>query len=229
VITTRPSTSRLATLEQAQAAFQQRYPVFTTTHLLDKLRATDYARLDSQEQVYLDYTGGGLYAERQVHAHLAQLCEQVLGNPHSDNPTSRAATDLDEQARAFVLDYFNASPDDYLVIFTPNASGALRLVGESYPFSPASQYVLTADNHNSVNGIREFARAQGASITYIPAIQPDLRVDEAHLFARLDHPAGADQRLFAYPAQSNFSGVQHPLEWIERAHEQGWDVLLDAS
>jgi molybdenum cofactor sulfurtransferase len=30
-------------------------------------------------------------------------------------------------------------------------------------------------------------------------------------------------------AQSNFSGVQHPLVWIEQAHELGWDVLLDAA
>jgi len=35
--------------------------------------------------------------------------------------------------------------------------------------------------------------------------------------------------LFAYPAQSNFSGVQHPLEWIAQAQARGWDVLLDAA
>jgi selenocysteine lyase/cysteine desulfurase len=35
--------------------------------------------------------------------------------------------------------------------------------------------------------------------------------------------------LFAFPAQSNFSGVQHPLEWIEIAHDSGWDVLLDCA
>ena len=32
--------------------------------------------------------------------------------------------------------------------------------------------------------------------------------------------------LFAYPAQSNFSGVQHALAWIDTAHEHGYDVLL---
>jgi molybdenum cofactor sulfurtransferase len=35
--------------------------------------------------------------------------------------------------------------------------------------------------------------------------------------------------LFAYPAQSNFSGTQHALAWIEEAHADGWDVLLDAA
>src|SRR5690606_3442188 len=37
------------------------------------------------------------------------------------------------------------------------------------------------------------------------------------------------RNLFAYPAQSNFSGVKHPLEWIEIAREMGYDVLLDAA
>jgi len=42
--------------------------------------------------------------------------------------------------------------------------------------------------------------------------------------------AAASRRgLFAYPAQSNFSGVQHPLRWIQTAHEHGYDVLLDAA
>jgi molybdenum cofactor sulfurtransferase len=49
-------------------------------------------------------------------------------------------------------------------IFTPNASGALKLVGESYPFSPHGHYLLTFDNHNSVNGIREFAHARRAPV-----------------------------------------------------------------
>ena len=58
----------------------------------------------------------------------------VFGNPHSLNPTSAAMTELVERARAAVLEFFRASPDEYVAIFTPNATGALRLVGEAYPF-----------------------------------------------------------------------------------------------
>ena len=79
-----------------------------------------------------------------------------------------AMTQLVEQARDYVLQYFNASPDEYMVIFTPNSTGALKLIGESYPFGPGDTYLLTFDNHNSVNGIREFARAKGATVTYVP-------------------------------------------------------------
>jgi molybdenum cofactor sulfurtransferase len=77
-------------------------------------------------------------------------------------------TELVERARTSVLDFFQASPDEYAVIFTSNASHALKLVGEAYPFQPGGQFLLLFDNHNSVNGIREFARARGTSFTYLP-------------------------------------------------------------
>ncbi len=215
--------------------FVAKYPTYESTRKLDDLRASDYARLDiipagsRAGQVYLDYTGAGIYAESQVNKHRQLLLENVYGNPHSSNPTSIIATRLVESARAYVLKYFNASPDEYDVIFSANASGALKLVGESYPFGPESHYLLTFDNHNSVNGIREFAHAKGAQVTYIPVALPDMRVVESQLQDALDKADSNRNNLFAYPAQSNFSAVQHPLEWIERAHAQGWDVLLDAA
>jgi selenocysteine lyase/cysteine desulfurase len=112
------------------------------------------------------------------------------------------------------------------VIFTSNATGACRLVGEAYPFGPGSRFVLTFDNHNSVNGIREFARARNAETCYVPLTPLELRVDEPALRSVLARPGGG---LFAFPAQSNFTGVQHPLELVEFARSQGYDVLLDAA
>jgi molybdenum cofactor sulfurtransferase len=197
--------------------------------LLTELRRSEFARLDRTGHVYLDYTGAGLYAVSQLEEHLALLRDGVFGNPHSANPTSAAMTDLVEAARAAVLAFFDGSPDEYEVVFTPNATGALRLVGESYPFRPGDRFLLTFDNHNSVNGIREFARARGAGTTYVPSVAPELRVDETLLRRSLSDVAGEHHNLFAYPAQSNFSGVQHPLAWVDLAHDRGWDVLLDAA
>ena len=208
--------------------FLKAYPSYPSTEDIDRLRATDYSRLDLAEHVYLDYTGGGLYAESQLRKHQRLLSENIFGNPHSSNPTSLVATELVEHARAYVLRFFNADPEEYLCIFTPNASGALKLVGESYPF-PGGHYLLTFDNHNSVNGIREFASARGADVTYIPVALPNMRVDESQLDEYLSRAKPGDHNLFAYPAQSNFSSVQHPLEWVERAHAAGWDVILDAA
>ena len=210
-------------------AFLKAYPSYRETGIIDDLRRTQYARLDAGEHVYLDYTGGGLYAESQLQQHQELLRQNVFGNPHSTNPTSQAATSLVESARAYVLKFFNADPREYDVIFTLNASGALKLVGESYPFGKGGHYLLTFDNHNSVNGIREFAHARGAQVTYIPLGLPDMRVDDATLGGYLERGNGSGGKLFAYPAQSNFSSVQHPLEWIQQARAAGWDVLLDAA
>jgi selenocysteine lyase/cysteine desulfurase len=124
-----------------------------------------------------------------------------------------------------VLEFFNANPDEYAVIFTANATQALKLVGEAYPFDEHTGYLLLFDNHNSVNGIREFARHRRATVTYVPIVLPDMRVDDDELAAHLARARG----LFAFPAQSNFSGVQHPLDWIPRAQQMGWDVLVDAA
>lgn len=205
------------------------HPCYADTAVLDDARATDFARLDREGHVYLDYTGAGLFASSQLAQHLELLESGVFGNPHSINPTSAASGELVERARAYVLEFFRASPQEYVAIFTPNATGALRLVGEAYPFRSGDRFLLTFDNHNSVNGIREFARARGAETTYVPSDAPDLRVAASLVARYLTDTVGEHHNLFAYPAQSNFSGVQHPLEWIETAHAHGWDVLLDAA
>ena len=224
-----PDTYASEHVDEAYSIFLARHPEYAATSHLDDLRATDYARLDRLGHVYLDYTGGSLYGESQLRRHQELLAGSVLGNPHSHNPSSRASTELVEEARAAVLRFFRASSDEYDVVFTANASGALKLVGEAYPFECGSTLLLSYDNHNSVNGIREFARRRGAVVTYVPVSNPDLRLDADLMLRALDHPGGTGRRLFAYPAQSNFSGVLHPLEWVEQARRRGWDVLLDSA
>jgi hypothetical protein len=99
--------------------------------------------------------------------------------------SSQLATAHVAAARQAVLTHFNA-PDGSKVIFTANASQALKLVGEAFPFGSGyalpflpyifclhsytfrSSLLLPEDAHNSVHGIREFARRAGASVAYMP-------------------------------------------------------------
>ncbi|KJR87735.1 molybdenum cofactor sulfurase [Sporothrix schenckii 1099-18] len=302
------------------------YPEYGSTACLDTLRQTDYSYLDEQHHVYLDYTGSGLAARSQHRAHAERQTSLVLGNPHSVSPTSECATALVEATRTQILEHFGASPDEYAVVFTANATGAARLVGEAYRWGPTTtstrnrprtgtgtatatgtgirsgrrgraerRLVLTADNHNSIHGLREYARRQGVATQYVPCRMPDMDVDETVLMdvlapeagptaslrrtskpksnawqrflrsvfcglldgkadmdekdveveddgvgditittnstttasSSFDHPH--DRGLFAYPAQSNFSGVRHSLDWIAAAQRRGYDVLLDAA
>lgn len=206
-------------------------PVPTPTPLphpvLDELRRTDFAELDRAGHRYFDYTGAGLAAQRQIDATAHLWRTRVLGNPHSENPTSAPATDLVEQTRREVLEFFGAH--EHECVFTANASAALKLVGESFPFAPDRPLVLSADNHNSVNGTREFARRAGAAVRVVPLRTPSLELDRDALGALLDAEGSGRPGLLAYPAQSNYSGVQHPLELVELARERGWRTLVDTA
>ncbi|GGN80715.1 hypothetical protein GCM10011579_066540 [Streptomyces albiflavescens] len=242
-----------------------------------ELRAREFGYLDEGGHTYLDHTGSGLPPRSLVTGSAERITGGLFGNPHSESPASRASGRLLAEARRAVLRHFTADPAEYAVIFTPNATGALRLVGEAYPFARGSRLVMSLDNHNSVNGLREYARARGAATAYVPLDGPGLQIDGGRLRAALSardkgfgllrgrdgagsrapragrvagarlrgltggraggarpqgqrHDADARSRgLLAYPAQSNFTGVQHPLEWIAEAQDQGYDVLLDAA
>src|SRR5688500_4453926 len=166
----------------------------------DKLRREEYENIDKHHHVYLDYTGGNLCPKSLVRSHQMLLLENILGNPHSSNPTSQKSTDLIENTRIKILEFFNAQ--DYLCVFTPNASGALKIVGESYPFAKKSTLLLLSDNHNSVNGIREYCFQQGGITKYIPVQYEDLQINESSLARALhETPKGNGRNLFAYPAQ----------------------------
>lgn len=213
----------------AYADFVRRHPGYDAGGRLDQTRSRDFGRLDRSGDVYLDYTGAGLYAAPHVEAHTELLTSRVFGNPHSTNPTSTASTAYATSARRAVLTHFRADPAEYVVIFSANASGASKLVAESYPFGRDGTFLLSFDNHNSVNGIREYARRRGTRVVYAPVLPPAFRLDDEALRRALDEPSLGAPRLFAFPAQSNFSGVLHPQHWVARAHERGWDVLLDCA
>ncbi len=194
----------------------------------NELRKQEFSRLDRQRHVYLDYTGGNLYAQSLIDRHFEYLRESVYGNPHSTNPPSQLSTQNVTEAREKVLRFFNAT-DDYYCIFTANASATLQIVGECYPFCESSYFLLTADNHNSVNGIREYCQSKGGDYTYCPLHYEDLTIDEISMTELLQKHADCKHKLLAFPAQSNVSGVKHPLAWVEKAQSLGWDVLLDAA
>ena len=188
-------------------------------------RRRELARVDQSGVAYLDYTGAALYPASLVRADAERLMGTVLGNPHSEHGPSKAASDDLASARQALLEFVGASPDEYSVILTANTTGACRLVGESFPFGRDSVLLVSTDNHNSVNGIREFARQAGAEVRTID-LDDELRMQDP--FSALDREHRGPS-LLAFPAQSNFSGVRHPLELIDGARRKGWRVLLDAA
>lgn len=190
------------------------------------LRRREFARLDAHCHCYLDYTGSALYGVSQIRAHMRLLRTGVFGNPHSESSTARASTAIIERARDAVLRFFDVDDASHVVCFCANTSAAIKLVAESYPFGPRRQLLLSADNHNSVNGIREYARAAGARCRSLPLSAALALNRPEQVLAEAAHDGAG---LFAFPAQSNFSGARHPLALVNHARALGLDVLLDCA
>jgi len=190
---------------------------------LDSIRRREFSHLSG---AYVDWTGAALPPKSLIREHSDFLTENILGNPHSHHGPSALAMEEVKKARLAILKYINASPNEYEVIFTKNATEAILLL-QHYLFD-GGEILLTADNHNSVNGLREIVRRKGGIVRYSP-INDDLTLDADALERALSFPRATGNKLFAYPAKSNYAGTMHSLEWVNFAQEKGWDVLLDTA
>ncbi|KAI8474571.1 MAG: pyridoxal phosphate-dependent transferase [Monoraphidium minutum] len=219
---------------------------------IDELYPKEVGNRMGPHEHYLDYTGSSVYANSQLEAVFAELRGHLFGNPHSANPSSSFAGERVEEARDIVLKFFNADPAEYQVVFTRSATDALKTVGETYPWGPASEFVYLRENHNSVLGVREYAMAKGGRFHAINETTIDAWVRDssgADITAFLDNTAvssgrrqvppsedddGVVHNLFAFPAEDNFAGVKYPLSWINAVKAKSrpgrrWRVLLDAA
>ena len=154
----------------------------------------------------------------------------LLANPHSASSSSQFTTRRVEAVRARVLNFVNASPDQFDVIFVANATAGIKLVMDSFrEHATGFWYGYHKDAHTSLVGVREAAGAGHRCFE-----SDDEVVDWLH---------GKDEvgedlmptRLFAYPAQSNMNGRRLPLDWPARIRRSGGEhrhkmyTLLDAA
>ncbi|KIK97166.1 hypothetical protein PAXRUDRAFT_136863 [Paxillus rubicundulus Ve08.2h10] len=176
--------------------------------------------------------GGAQHPESLVRVHGDFLTHSVMGNTHSVSNSSRLSSKCADEAREAVLAFFRAPPG-YTVIFTANATGALKLAGEAFPFKEGSTFVLGADSHNSVHGIREFAARRGAQVHYIPSTSTGGFVPStAKDLLRTNRPlssSSSSPSLFALTGQSNISNAKNSLSILEYASSLGYYTVLDAA
>jgi molybdenum cofactor sulfurtransferase len=153
------------------------------------------------------------------------MTSNLFGNPHSASTSSQASESRVEDTRLRVLQFFNADPSEFDLVFVANATAAIKLVMEAFRAAPGGfSYTYHQACHTSLVGVRQEARnslclddtAVRAWIGGEP-LPPDLR-------------SSAGSKLFAYPAQSNMDGRRFPLAWASgvRARD-GFYTLLDAA
>ncbi|XP_051019097.1 molybdenum cofactor sulfurase [Acomys russatus] len=206
---------------------------------MSELRDQEFGRLAGS--VYLDHAGATLFPQSQLTNFTKDLMENVYGNPHSQNITSRLTHDTVEQVRYRILAHFHTTLEDYIVIFTAGSTAALKLVAEAFPWvarapeNSGSHFCYLTDNHTSVVGIRKVTAAMG--VTSTPVKPKAMWSAEAKAAGACDSDCQLPH-LFCYPAQSNFSGTRYPLSWVDEVKSGlrspvsvpgKWFVLLDAA
>jgi hypothetical protein len=100
-----------------------------------------------------------------------------------------------------------------------------RGIEEFLPFSSRTKLILTTDNHNSVNGLREFARRGHTRTIYVPTQEPELRVNPALLKSVLS------RRTFLETLFMAVMGIPSAEVWLRCATRRSsvsanWDYRL---
>ena len=141
----------------------------------------------------------------------------LLGNPHSQAPSSKLSTRRIEAVRARTLEFFKADPNYFDLIFVANATAAIKLVmdgmrGQKRGYTQDTfWYGYHGDSHTSLVGIRESASAGSKCFASDHEVEMWLS-KEAQGFTSPTEPENR-LGLFAYPAQSNMNGRRLPLSW----------------
>ncbi|KAF5347127.1 hypothetical protein D9756_010968 [Leucocoprinus leucothites] len=213
---------------QSFAEFLQKYPEYALTAPLDTLRATQYTRLAHRGDTFVDFASTGLYPEMLTTTHTRFLNENLLSNMGGKSHSAQRSIRYTEEARRTALKFFGARRMSMASFSRPNGTAGLKLVGEAFPFAPGGSYVLSADSHDSVNGVRQYALDKGATVVYIPS--PRLGgLDSATARVLLDKHApkhSGVKALFVLTVQSNVTNSKMDTSLIKYAAERGYNVRV---
>ena len=182
----------------------------------------------SLDSVYLDHAGTTLYSRSLLERFSNGMMANLLGNPHSLSISSQLSSSRIEDVRLRLLRFFGADPSEFDLVFTSNATSAMKMVAEAFRASPAGfAYAYHQAAHTSLVGIREEAKAS--------CCLDDSSVDDWIQRGGPADPRGGSQLLpllFSYSAQSHMDGKRYPLSWTSRLRQVSSGttyVLLDAA
>ena len=177
------------------------------------------------ESVYLDHAGTTPYAASLMDRFATEMKASFLGNPHSASESSQAATSKIDDVRLRALEFFNADPSEFDLVFVANATAGIKLIADTFRCTPGGfNYLYHQASHTSVIGVREEARSSRC-------VDDDVVnnwIEGSYPLVEQDHQSLPT--LFAYPAQSNMDGRRFPLDWAAKVrHQERTYTLLDAA
>ncbi|PGH28003.1 hypothetical protein AJ80_00258 [Polytolypa hystricis UAMH7299] len=177
---------------------------------VERIQEREYPYL--KDAVYLDHAGTTLYAKSLMEAFSRDMMSNLFGNPHSISSSSQLSTRRIDDTRLRVLQFLNASPDDFDVVFVANATAGIKLVADALRDSDEEGfwYGYHADAHTSLVGVREVAKGGHR------CFRSDKEVEGWLEGVGTSNVERSRAMLFAYPGQSNMTGRRLPLSWCRR-------------
>lgn len=171
--------------------------------------------IHSTGSVYLDHAGTTLYSKSLVDKFANEMTSSLLGNPHSASSSSQLSTLRIEDARLRALQFFNADPTEFDLIFVANTTAGIKLVAEALrAHSEGFDFIYHQSSHTSLVGVREEAR--NSYCLDDDQVRSWLSGNDA-LVGDSTPPS---TMLFAYPGQSNMDGRRYPLAWSNHVRRQ---------
>ena len=133
----------------------------------------DVLTLTGLGQIYLDHAGSALYPFSAVEDFQKDMTTGLYGNPHSESRSSKLSTEKMEDIRLRTLEFFNASPEEFDLVFVQNATAGIKVVAELLhsktvargyeknegAFKDGFWFGYHLESHTSIVGLRQLSRA----------------------------------------------------------------------
>jgi molybdenum cofactor sulfurtransferase len=167
------------------------------------------------------------------------MITNLYGNPHSGSDPAHLSGHEVDSIREKALAFVKADPEHFDLVFTANATAAIKMVAECFrdlasasPNSSTFWYGYHKDAHTSVVGVREMTKGNHHCFTSDDEVENWLNNFHATYIAPSSSTVPG---LFCYPGQSNMTGRRLPLSWTRKLRQsnmpshQNTYSLLDAA
>lgn len=246
----------LPPLTDLYSNLKKAYPQYSRTGLADQIRSQEYYHFSLSNHVCLDYTGNGLfsYSQKQNQYSGAAIASTSSSPPpppqdstfpevpffdlsyNSGNLISLLRyggkkSEFELAMRKRIMKYMNISEDDYSMVFTANQASAFKLLADSYPFQTSHKLLSVYDYKNeATEAMIEISKKNGAKAISAEFSWPSLRINAKKLRKKVIRKGNKKTKpgLFVFPLQSRMTGARYSYQWMIKAQENGWHVLLDA-
>lgn len=180
-----------------------------------------------------------IYAKSLIDKFSKEMVGNLFGNPHSASAPAQLSGSVVDSVREKALRFLGADPAHFDLVFTANATAAIKLVAESFrdlalesSTSGSFWYGYHKDAHTSLVGPREHTNGQHHCFTSDQEVE-DWLLGYRYLPGRKEDDDTPG--IFAFPGQSNMTGRRLPLSWSRklrrstRISHQNTYSLLDAA